>query len=185
MLSKGMLSVVLVAATLAVGAGCKGSEEVAKTDTPPPPPADPASAGTAAAASTSDVASYPTQVVMGGTITTTQALKVYQAADPSSTLLTSLGPGTLVETKARYGDWMLINWPSGVGKLSPGWVQSAYLVPVKQVITDAGAPDAAAPVDAGAKDAGTLPTPTPVDAGPAPTDAGTKTRPIIRLPTKK
>ena len=187
-MSRGILSVVVVAATLSIGIGCKGSEEVTKTDAPPPPPAE-QPATTATAAASGEVASYPTQVVAGGTVTTPQNIKVYQAADPASTLLTTLGPGTLVETKARYGDWMLINWPSGVGKLSPGWVQSAYLMAPK-VIADAGADAAAAPT-ASASSTAQIPVPTATaTATAAPTatasaTATTKVRPIIKLPTKK
>jgi len=182
-MSKGMLSVVVMAVTLALSAGCKGSEEAPKTDTPPPPPAALPTTG-ATTASTTDVATYPNQVPQGGTVTLQQSAKVYQAADPTSTLLTSLGPGTLVETKSRYGDWMLINWPSGVGKLSPGWVQAVFLAP--RVVTDAGVPDSGTPVDAG-KEPDKIPAPTATDAGtppPAPTDAGVRVRPIIKLPKK-
>jgi hypothetical protein len=183
MMSKGTLSVV-VAVTLAFSAACQGSEDAPKADTPPPPPADPAAAATTAApAASGEVANYANMVAQSGTVTTQQNIKVYQAADPNSTLLTTLGPGTLVERKGSYGDWMLIHWPSGVGKLSPGWVQAVYLGSVPKVVTDAGAPTDAgtpAPQDAGSApvDAGTK----PQDAGAPPADAGR--RPIIKLPTK-
>lgn len=190
-MSKGTLSAVVVVTALVVGAGCKGSEEQ-KADTPPPPPAAASAVTTAAAAATGEIASYPTEVAMGGTVMTQQNIKVYQAADPASTLLTTLGPNTLVETKARYGDWTRINWPSGVGKLSPGWVQSSYLLPPKTTIVDAGIGDSgsAPPADAAPPpvvDAGVIPVPPTPDAGPTrPTvDAGVKVRPKIVLPTKK
>lgn len=181
MMSKGTLSFV-VAVTLAFSAACQSSEEAPKADTPPPPPADPAAATTAAPAAAGEVASYANMVAQSGTVTTQQNIKVYQAADPNSTLLTTLGPGTLVERKGSYGDWVLINWPSGVSKLSPGWVQATYLGSMTKIITDAGAPDSGtpAPQDAGTPptDAGKITTP---DASAPPTDAG-RTRPIIKLP---
>lgn len=178
MMSKGTLSFV-VAVTLAFSAGCQSSEEAPKADSPPPPPADPAAAQTAAPAASGEVANYANMVVQSGTVTTQQNIKVYQAADPNSTLLTTLGPGTLVERKGSYGDWMLIHWPSGVGKLSPGWVQTLYLGSVPKVTVDAGTQ---APQDAGGApvDAGKPATP---DASAPPPDAG-RPRPIIKLPTK-
>jgi hypothetical protein len=78
---------------------------------------------------------------------------------------------------------MLINWPSGVGQLSPGWVQAVYLGAVVRPIVDAGVVDSGTPViDAGTTtpDAG-LPKP---DAGTT-TDGGARPRPIIKLPVKK
>jgi hypothetical protein len=186
MMSKGSLSFLIVAATLVLGAGCKGSDEAQKADTPPPPPAASTPAPTASAAAT--------EVAVGGTVLTQQAIKVYQAADPASTLLTTLGPGTLVETKTRYGDWMKINWPSGVGKLSPGWCQSAYLATPRAVVADAGADSGTPAASASAPEK--IPAPSQPSATPSatptttpsatPTTTGSvKGRPVIRIPPKR
>jgi hypothetical protein len=126
----------------------------------------------------SDVASYPEQVTQSGTVKLSQHIKVHQAADANSTLVTRLGPGTVVEKKASYGDWVLVNWPSGVGQLSPGWVQAPYLAPV---FVDAGippAPDGGSGPDAGPlSDAGRpsiIPPPTRPTVSPTtPTPTGT------------
>lgn len=148
-------------------AGCQRSEETNAAADAQAPTAPTAEAPTvpASAAPSSDVASYPEQVTQSGTVKLAQYIKVHQAADPNSTLLTRLGPGTVVEKKASYGDWMLINWPSGVGQLSPGWTQASYLAPV---VVDAGVPPA--------PDGGFQP-----DAGPM-ADAGSG-RPTIPRPT--
>lgn len=144
----------VIAAGLFVAA-CGRSEDANSTNTPAqqasPPAAETPPPAASAAAATPEVANYPTQVVQSGTLKITQQVKVHQAADPDSTMLTRLGPGTVVEKKASYGDWMLVHWPSGVGQTSPGWVQVSLLAPV---IVDAGVPDAAPPPDGGPADAG-------------------------------
>jgi hypothetical protein len=47
---------------------------------------------------------------------------VHQAADLASPTLTRVGRGTFVNVKATYSNWMLIEYPSGVGQMSPGWI---------------------------------------------------------------
>ena len=46
--------------------------------------------------------------------------KVYKEADSSTDSVTTLNRGTLVNRKARYSNWLLVDYPSGVGELSPG-----------------------------------------------------------------
>jgi hypothetical protein len=53
--------------------------------------------------------------------------KVYNEADDSTDFIATLSRGTLVNRKARYGNWMLVDWPSGPGELSPGWVATKSL----------------------------------------------------------
>ena len=74
--------------------------------------------------------------------------KVYKEADESTSFVATLSPGTLVNRKARYGNtWMLVDYPSGVGELSPGWVLaknlSSYIEKVKP--EEVAKQDAAAP----------------------------------------
>lgn len=169
------IALVFVASMGLFAAGCNRSEDTSSAADAQAPPAATAEAPTvpASAAPSSEVASYPEQVTQSGTVKLTQYLKVHQAADPNSTLLTRLGPGTVVEKKASYGDWMLINWPSGVGQLSPGWTQATYLAPV---VVDAGVPPA--PDGGFQPDAGPL-----VDAG-RPSIIPPPTRPTVRPTTE-
>lgn len=157
--------ILAVSGLLSLGAGCKKDETTA-TDTPPPPP-PPQSTDTTATApgADGDVATCPTTMVpQSGTKRLLQGFTVFQALDVNSKVLTRLGPGTLINLKGSCSNWMLIEWPSGVGQLSLGWIElrqndsrvtQANPADVKTavpVVVDAGAP----PVDAGAP---------PVDAG--------------------
>jgi hypothetical protein len=145
-----------------IAAGCGRSEDVNSSSTPAqqaPPPAPTAEAPTLPAKTSpgADVASYPQQVTQSGTVKLTQPIKVYQAADASSTLVTRLDAGTVLEKKASYGDWLLVNWPSGVGEVSPGWVQASLIA---QAYVDAGVPPA--------PDGGFLPDASRLDDDPPP-----------------
>ena len=134
----------MVVAVMLLGAQCKKGEEASGTSgsaaPPPPPPPD-----TAAPAADGEVATYPNMVQQGGTVRLLQPFQVRQAADPNSKLLTGLAAGTLVDLKGSYGNWMMIMWPSGVGQLSPGWIELRSVTDnrVTQVTRDAGAVDAA------------------------------------------
>ncbi len=117
-------------------------------------------------------------------------LRVYDDADENGTLLTTLNRGTLVNRKARMGNWLLIDYPSGVGELSPGWVMATsnyYKVekdvkPEEVAKQDAAAPaakqDAAAP--AATQDAAPAAT---QDAAPAATQDASA--PVIKIPKLK
>ncbi len=180
-------SIVLVIAALIA---CKKKEEPPPpVVTPPPPAVVDAEAPKDASATTSDVKRYPDKEKdERGTVRVTYAnAKVYKEADDTTDHISTLSLGTLVNRKARYGNWMLIDWPSGVGELSPGWILSKQLddktvdidpekvknqdaTVVIVAVPDAAAPpptttDAAAKVpDAGAakKDGGRLSLPNPL-----------------------
>lgn len=63
-----------------------------------------------------------------GTVRVTYAnAKVYNEADDTTDHIATLSSGTLVNRKARYGNWMLVDWPSGPGELSPGWMMTKQL----------------------------------------------------------
>ena len=157
---------VMIAASLALNiAACKKNDatENASPDnsgntigTPTPTPAAPAAG---------EVASYPTQVNMGSTTRQTlQAFTVKQAADNTSATIGRVSVGTWINIKASYSNWFLIEFPTGVGQLSPGWIelrggvsdprlnQNTTPAPTPTVVpptvVDAGAP--APVVDAGA-----------------------------------
>jgi hypothetical protein len=153
---------------LALGAACgKKADDsgTSDTSTPPAPPAP-----TGATPQAGEIARYPDEVPMGGTKKTLVSFTIYQAADQSSPVVSRIGPGTFINLKASHSSWMLIEYPSGVGQLSPGWinldrhdstkVQDSAPVDagvVKDAAADTGAPDAgkdAAPADAGKTDGG-------------------------------
>jgi hypothetical protein len=119
--------VVVVSALLA----CKKKEEP-----PPVASAAPVVSETATAAATTSTAPPPKKSDVerygdkeseeSGTVRVAVAvLRVYPKADASSTYLAEITRGTLVNRKARYGNWLLIDYPSGPGELSPGWVMAA------------------------------------------------------------
>ncbi len=56
------------------------------------------------------------------TVELLQGFTVHQAADLNSPVLTRVGRGTLINVKATHSNWMLIEYPSGVAKMSPGWI---------------------------------------------------------------
>ncbi|AKT43412.1 hypothetical protein [Chondromyces crocatus] len=203
MTSKTLLSLA-VGGALCFGAGCKG--ETATTDDLPKPVETAPETPTAEAAPATDdeIAKYPNQVPQSGTRKTLQAFKIFQAADPASKLLTTLGPGTLINLKASSGNWMLVDWPCGVSKLCPGWtelsVTDSRVSTVTSTLTDAGTGDAGTtptdagttPTDAGTTDPADAGTTSPTDAGAAdPADAGTtgdagRRRPIkLNIPDLK
>lgn len=151
----------------------------------PPPPEPTASASASSEEDLGDVESYPEMTKAGGTFRLLRAFQVYQAADESSKRLTGLARNTLVDFKFFYKDWIMVNWPSGPGELSPGWI---HIKPqdrgrdTKQE-EKKEEPDAGIVPDAGIPDAGTV----VPDAGVPVPDAGAKTRPIfkLRIPPKK
>jgi hypothetical protein len=177
----------MIAASLALNiAACKKNEatETAAPDNsgntiglPTPTPTAPAAG---------EVASYPTQVNMGSTTRQTlQAFTVKQAADNTSATIGRVSVGTWINIKASYSNWFLIEFPTGVGQLSPGWIElrggvsdprlNQNTTPPPKV--DAGTPPPV--VDAG--------TPPPVvDAGTPPpvVDAGVRRPGIIIKPRK-
>lgn len=150
----------LLLVSLSIAAGCKkdkASETAPATEAAPvAATAEPSAAPSAAPG---EVASYPGMTPESGrTVRLLQPFVVHQAAENSSPTLSKLGVGTLVNLKGSYSNWMLIEWPSGVGQLSPGWIElRSNDNRVQQVVADAGTTvaDAGAVVDAGAaEDAG-------------------------------
>lgn len=171
---------VMMAAALALNvAACKKND--------PTENANPDSSGdtigtpapNAAAPAAGEVASYPTQVNMGSTTRQTlQQFTVKQAADSTSATIGHVSVGTWINIKASYSNWFLIEFPTGVGQLSPGWIElrggvsdprlnqnatpkptvTAPATVVPPVVVDAGTPPVV--VDAGAPppvaDAGTI-----------------------------
>lgn len=162
----------IVAAALAGVVGCKKGEEAGTAAaTSGGSEAPPAGGDPNAAAAGAVPTSFPDMVPQGGTRKLLQSFTVKQAPDPNSPTLTRLGAGTLVDLKGSKGNWMLIMWPSGVGQLSPGWIELQFGDTTKTSIVTRPVVDAGAP-------------PPVVDAGPPPADAGPR-RPAIRIPLPK
>ena len=92
--------------------------------------------------------------------------KVYEEADDSGDHASTLSKGTLVNRKARMGNWMLIEYPSGPGELSPGWIPLKHLTTVKLKID---------PKKVVEQDAGTKPPPKK-DAATTKQDAAATTK---------
>jgi hypothetical protein len=111
---------------------CKKKEEEAPppatTTAETPPPATDAAAE-AAETMSDEVTRYgdKEQTESGTVRVVFQHAKIYKEADETTSHIATLSMGTLVNRKARYGNWMLIDYPSGVGELSPGWILSKYL----------------------------------------------------------
>lgn len=54
-------------------------------------------------------------------------VKVFNEADEKTADVASLDKGLLVFRLASIPDWELVEFPSGVGKVSPGWVQAKFV----------------------------------------------------------
>jgi hypothetical protein len=54
-------------------------------------------------------------------------VKVFNEADDKTADVATLDKGLLVFRLASIPDWELVEFPSGVGKVSPGWVQSKFV----------------------------------------------------------
>lgn len=157
----------MMAASLAINvAACKKSDPTGGTA-----PDNSGAVGTTPATDTpaaGAVVTYPNQVNMGSiTRQTLQSFTVKSAADNNAATIGHVSVGTWINIKASYSNWFMIEFPTGVGQLSPGWIElrggvsdprlavnptpSAVVtavVPPVAVVVDAGAPP---PVDAGAR----------------------------------
>jgi hypothetical protein len=137
----------------------------------------------AAAPAAGEVASYPTQVNMGSTTRQTlQQFTVKQAADSTSATIGHVSVGTWINIKASYSNWFLIEFPTGVGQLSPGWIELRGGVSDPRL--NQGPPPAATPTVTAP--ATVVPPTVVVDAGaPAVVDAGVRSRPGIVIKPRK
>jgi len=183
----------LLAAVVAVGSvatastGCKyfkkgESEETSSSKPAPPPEPEPTATSTGSAAASDEVKTYPNQTPAGGTYRLLRSFYVYQEADTNSKKLGGVGEGTIIHLKASLGQYLLIEWPSGPGVMSPGWIQ----VTVRGNRPDPTLIDEVREVDAGVVDAGIVDAGKPVvDAGKPPVDGGNRPRIDLKRPTKK
>jgi len=113
-----------------VVSGCKKKEEPAAESAAPAPeaaPAAPADTGAAPADAPAeaddDVERYPGETPMSGTVRVKINFNAYKKADLTSDKVGTVPAGTLIDLKATYSNWMLVEFPVGVGELGPGWIQ--------------------------------------------------------------
>ncbi len=77
------------------------------------------------------------ETTMSGTVRVLlNNLRVYKKADTTTDFVATLNRGTLVNLKASYGNYLLIEYPSGYKQLSPGWVQARVNSPQLKTETD-------------------------------------------------
>ena len=114
--------------------GCNKKEEETEVEPEPEPEEEPQEEVAEAPAEDSGEVKtdYDDMTPAGGTFRLLRQFNVHTEADPSSKKLTRLASGTLVNFKNFRADWILIEWPSGPGELSPGWIQTK---PTSSVVT--------------------------------------------------
>lgn len=103
---------------------------------PAPTPAVPATAAPASAVAAADAAAKLGEVKRYADKEKTQTgaarilqddVKVFNEADEKTADVATLPKGLLVFRLASLPDWELVEFPSGVGKVSPGWVQAKFV----------------------------------------------------------
>lgn len=121
------LTAVVVGASILFGAGCRKKKKVEEDETPvataapapPPPPPAPTATGPAPG----EVAHYADEVPMGSvTVELLREFTIHQAADLNSPVIAHVGRGVMINVKATHSNWMLIEYPSAVATMSPGWI---------------------------------------------------------------
>jgi hypothetical protein len=167
-----------LAASLVVGAllACKKKEEPppAASVAPAPTPEPPKSAEPPPPKKDEVKRYADKEIVESGTVRVKVAnAKVYREADATTESIATLGRLTLVNRKARFSNFVLIEYPSGVGELSPGWIEKTMLEEKVVTVKDAGAakPDgaAASPPDSGPPPVVATTPPPPASTTPPPT----------------
>jgi hypothetical protein len=95
----------------------------------PTPVAPPAAASPEVNAKLGEVKRYSDkETVQTGTARILEdGVKVFNEADDKTADVATLDKGLLVFRLASIPDWELVEFPSGVGKVSPGWVQSKFV----------------------------------------------------------
>ncbi len=104
-----------------------------------------------------------------GVRVTADELKVYDQADTKTDDVAVLPKGALVFRQVKMDDFTLVEFPSGVGQFSQGWVETKGLSTTVEKVTRAAALGENKTATVKTKDGGA---PAPADAGAAKTDAG-------------
>jgi hypothetical protein len=179
---------------LVVGAllACKKKPDVgSEPSAAPSAPAAPAVTGSATASASASAAASATAPLVeaklgdvkrygvekesrlddAGVRVATDGLKVYDEADTTKDDVAVLPKDLLVFRQVKMGDFTLVEFPSGVGQFSQGWVETKGLSTTVEKVTRSGALEEKKTAAVTVKDAGA---PAPHDAGAAkqPADAG-------------
>jgi hypothetical protein len=86
------------------------------------------------------------KVASGAVKVTVDDSKVYDEPDNTTPSVASLSKDLFVVRLATLGtDWILVDFPSGVGKLSPGWIEAKSVGAQVQTITKAAVAAQTAP----------------------------------------
>jgi hypothetical protein len=104
-----------------------------------------------------------------GVRVTADELKVYDQADTTTDDVAVLPKGALVFRQVKMEGFTLVEFPSGVGQFSQGWVETKGLSTTVEKVTRAAALSENKTATVKTKDGGA---PAPADAGAAKTDAG-------------
>lgn len=84
--------------------------------------AQPAPGTEPAAPTGKEVKRYPNETPVGNaTVRAVVPFNVYREADLQSEKLAGIAQGTFVNVRSTYQNWILVDYPSGVGEMSPGW----------------------------------------------------------------
>lgn len=154
-----------VASASAAPAANAGTSASAAASAPPAPPAPPSPV---VPAKLGDVKRYgvekESRLDDAGVRVASDGLKVYDEADTTKDDVATLPKDLLVFRQVKMGDFTLIEFPSGVGQFSQGWVETKGLSTTAEKVTRAAA--------LGEQKTASL---TPKDGGaPATPDAGAK-----------
>ncbi|MEI9954606.1 MAG: hypothetical protein WDO74_37960 [Pseudomonadota bacterium] len=110
----------------------------------------------------------------GSTKVSIEQSKIYDEPDATTPSVASLPKDLVVTRLATLGtDWVLVEFPSGVGKVSPGWIEAKSLVAPLSVASTKPATSASAAALASAKPATTA----VASTVPAPSASVPKVRP--------
>ncbi len=115
----------------------------------------------------------------------TDGLKVYDEADTTKDDVAQLPKDLLVFRQVKMGDFTLVEFPSGVGQFSQGWVETKGLSTTIEKVTRSSALEEKKTATVTVKDGGAA---APHDAGAAKADAGaakSKTEPAPKPTAEK
>lgn len=96
---------------------------------PPPAPVPVAPSVGAAGLKLGDVKRYPDKekTQTGAARILEDGVKVFNEADDKTSDVATLDKDLLVFRLANIPEWELVEFPSGIGKVSPGWVQAKFV----------------------------------------------------------
>jgi hypothetical protein len=114
---------VLVAAVLcAAVVGCKKKEETTSGGSPGSTVNVGVQGGQVATREESGITRYSDEGPESGTVFVKKPIIIRAKADNESAIVGRAGPGTAVNKKARHGAFYLVDFPSGPGQMTPGWL---------------------------------------------------------------